>query len=493
MTSTWTGRKSHLWQSDLNLWWILAGVLLGIIFLLGMQLKLKWFVFLFLGSLVLLVSLAVPNKKEYFLVFFVLALPVWIGKHLYYHPSPYGISTFGFPIHLSLLPLTALYVIWAAGRLAPEAPAPVATRGLAPLAGVMGAAVISCMLAQDKLFAAFDLFALATSILIFIYVASEIRQRRELHLVLGLLIFSAAIQGVIALAQYVTGSTLGLGSFGADKALYGLAGWEVVSRVGGLVGHPNNLALFFDLMLPVSVSLLFCPLGWWTRFFLALAVVLELAGLGVTFSRGGIIASSLALLALAVILLSRRFGLWRAGVMTMTAVLLLTVFLSMVPNLFEKGLTRQEETARGRWPLAGIALTMIQYHPLFGAGLNNYTHASRQYDFSREQIVSSWNSPVHNLFLFMAGEIGLVGLICFVVFLVRIMTGLVPAIRSPDPFLVSVAVGLFLGLLAFILHAQVDYSIWTQNRPLWFLLGLAVCVERLAGSVTATAPGEIGP
>jgi O-antigen ligase len=488
MNAAWTRSKPYLWPSDLSIWWLLAGMVVGLLFLLGMQLKFKWFMFVSLGSLVFLASLAAPNKKDYFLVLFVLALPVWIGKHFFYQPSPYGISTFGFPIHVSLLPLTALYIIWAVRRVEGVEPASLATRGLLPLAGVFGAAVISVLMSQDTLFAAYDLFALGTSMLIFLYVASQIRQRRELTLVLGTLIFSAAFQGIIALAQYLTGSTLGLGYFGAEKTLSGLAGLDVVSRVGGIVGHPNNLALFFDLMLPISFSLLFCPLGGWTRFFLGAAVLLQVVGLGVTFSRGGILASALGILCLAVFHISRRLGLLRAFCLTLAGALLLAVILMIVPNPFEKGLSRVEPTAHGRWPLTAIAFTMIRHHPLFGVGVNNFTHASRNYDFSREQIVSAWNSPVHNLFLFMAGEIGLVGLVFFLVFLIRVLRGLFPAMRSPDPLILSIGAGLFFGLIAFLLHAQVDYSTWTQNRPLWFLLGLAICIGRFAKPPRAPSP-----
>ena len=487
MNAPWATSKPHPCQPGLSCRWLWAGVFIGLLFLLGMQLKLQWFAFLFLGALVLMVSQAVEDKKTYFLVLFVLALPVWIGTHLDFHPSPYGISTFGFPIHVSLLPLTALYVIWAVRQVTGEDPAPVSTRGLLPLAGVFGAATISALGSTDKLFAAFDLFALGTSILIFIYTASEIRERRELRLVLGLLIFSAALQGAIALAQYLTGSTLGLDFFGAAPKLYGYAGLEVVSRVGGLIGHPNNLALFFDLMLPLSLSLLFCPMGNRTRLLLAVAVFLQLVGLSVTFSRGGIIGSGLGVLALAVFHGARRFGLIRAFCMAMAGALLLAAILTVVPNPIEKSLTRTERTVHGRLLLTDIAFTMIGHHPLFGVGLNNFTHASRQYDFTREQIVSAWNSPVHNLFLFIAGEIGLVGLICFVVFLLQALTALIPAMRSPDPFIFSVGGGLFFGLVAFLIHAQVDYSIWTQNRPLWFFLGLAICMWRFGRSKSATA------
>jgi O-antigen ligase len=176
--------------------------------------------------------------------------------------------------------------------------------------------------------------------------------------------------------------------------------------------------------------------------------------------------------------------------MTFASALLLAVFLVVVPNPIYKGLTRTEETAYGRWPLAKIAATMISHHPLFGIGLNNFTHASRQYDFTPEQISAAWNSPVHNLFLFIAGEIGLVGLTCFLIFILRVVTALTPALRSLDPFILSVGTGLIFSLMAFFIHAQVDYSIWTQNRPFWLLLGLSVSVGRFAKSAPLVAsPG----
>jgi hypothetical protein len=124
MNAPWATSKPHPVPPGLSFWWLLAGVFIGFLFLLGMQLKLQWFAFLFLGSLVLIASLTAKDKKDYFLVLFVLALPVWIGKHLDFQPSPYGISTFGFPIHVSFLPLTALYVIWAVRQVVGEEPAP---------------------------------------------------------------------------------------------------------------------------------------------------------------------------------------------------------------------------------------------------------------------------------------------------------------------------------------------------------------------------------
>src|SRR5664280_1446943 len=85
MNAPWATSKPYLCQPGPNVWWLLAGVFIGLLFLLGMQLKPQWFAFLFLGSLVLAASQAAADKKTYFLVLFILSLPVWIGKNFDFH------------------------------------------------------------------------------------------------------------------------------------------------------------------------------------------------------------------------------------------------------------------------------------------------------------------------------------------------------------------------------------------------------------------------
>ncbi len=463
----------------LPVWCLGAAVLLGLLLLLALQLSLKWFAFLLIATLLFLVSLAVEDRKKFFLILLTFSLPVWIGMHIDFTKSPYGRSTFGFPIHFSFLPLAALYVLWGVRRATLKAPAPISTRGLRPLAALFLVAALSVLVALDPRFALFDLFALFTQILIFIYVASEIRTPPELRLVVKVLLVGAAFQAIMAIIQWLTGSTLGLNLFGTVNTLYGYAGLETLSRVGGLVGHPNTLALYFDLLLPLSFSFLFYPLSPRRRFFLLAAVGLELLALGATYSRGGITATILALFALFVYHRTRAIGLVRASVSGLFAAVLFSLVLLVVPNPIQKGLFRSGyATAYGRLPLITVAFNLIRHHPLLGAGLNNYVQTARQYDYTPEQLTAAWNSPVHNLFLFIAGELGLPGLVCFLIFLISALTAVYPALRSPDPFLLCTGAGIFCGILAFCVHAQVDYSIWTQNRQLWFLLGLAVVVGR---------------
>lgn len=477
----WTEKRA-VPARPVGLFWVfLAGVLVGLLFLIVAQLDTKWFLFLFFGGLIFAASLVPVDKKAFYLVLLVFTIPIGIDLNLYFQPSAFRRSTYGFLIHLSHIPLVALYLIWGFRCVAGKFLFQVSTRGLVPLSALFVSGVISVFLARDPLFGAFDLFALTTSILLFIYAASEIRELQEVRLVLFVLMVSMALQGTIAIGQHLTGSTLGLEFFGASLKYSVPPGLATLTRVAGTLGHPNSLALFFDLLLPLGFSLLFCPIRRRTKLLLAAAVGLGATGLAVTLSRGGVAAVGLALLVILLIRWREWIGLLRG---TLAVVIVSMLFVLMVfgtSNPMQERFFRHDYgAAYGRIPHIQVALKMIHDRPFFGVGMNNYTDAARQYDTTPEQIVSLWNSPVHNLFLFIASEIGLIGLISFLFFILTVVLALLPAIRSPDPFVASIGLGLLMGLSAHLAHVQVDYSLWPSFGIFWFLLGLAVSVGRLA-------------
>ncbi len=489
MALPWTEKPGAAVCPDSLLWSLLAGVPVGLLFLVIAQLERKWFFFLFLGGLTLAASLAPVDRKAYYLILLVLSLPIGVDLNLHFQPSTFRRSIQGFSLQLSQIPLAALYVIWGFRCLTQRLPLRVSTTGLIPLLAVFTSGTISVFLAKDPLFGAFDLFSLSAAIFLFIYAASEVQDLWEVRLVLFTLMTSVAIQGIIAIGQHLSGSTLGLEFFGASERFNTTPGLAALTRVGGTLGHPNTLALFFDFLLPLGFSLLFCPMRKRLKLLLILVVGCGMIGLVVTLSRGGILSVGLALTIILFVRWRERTGLLRASLAVAAAGLLpLLVLFGPSNSLQERFFEHDYGSAYGRIPHMQVAFNIIRHKPFFGVGLNNYTEVARQYDHTPEQIVPLWNSPVHNLFLFVAGEIGLVGLGAFLLFLLAIVRTLLPAIRSSDPSMASIGLGLLLGLLAFLSHSQVDYCNWSLFGTLWFLLGLAVSVGRLASlpSVTPT-------
>ena len=485
MTVSWAEKRATSFWSDGMLWPLLAGVPVGLLFLGATQLPSKWFFFLLLGSLIVTVSFAPIDRKAYYLFLLVLGIPMEVDLNLGFQPSSVNRSTYGFLIHASHIPLAALYLIWFARCVTAKLPWHISTRGLIPLCGLFVSGCISVYLTNDRLFGAFDLFALLMSLLLFVYAASDIRERREVQLVLVALMIALGIEGTIALGQYVTGSALGLEFFGASWQYSAAPGLAALTRVSGTLGHPNSLALFFDLLLPLGFSLLFCPMHRHLKNILLAAVVLGIVGQIATLSRGGITSVGLTLGILLLVHWREGIGMLRGIFILAAAALLVAGPLLMTQNpVRERFFQHDYGSAYGRVPHIQVAFNILRDRPLFGVGLNRYTAAAQYYDDTPERIISAWQSPVHNLFLFIAGEVGLVGLGCFLLFLVTVFRALLPALRSPDPFIANTGLGLLMGFLTYGAHTQIDYNHWTHWHVLWFLLGLAVSVGRLAGSMS---------
>src|SRR5262249_53207392 len=102
-------------------WTIPGGISVGLLFLLAPRLQQKWFLTLFLGSLVLTASLAF-DKKAYYLALLVGSLPLGVDVNLYFHPSSVSHSTYGFLVRLSSVPLALLYLRWLAVCLTRKLP-----------------------------------------------------------------------------------------------------------------------------------------------------------------------------------------------------------------------------------------------------------------------------------------------------------------------------------------------------------------------------------
>ena len=92
-----------------------------------------------------------------------------------------------------------------------------------------------------------------------------------------------------------------------------------------------------------------------------------------------------------------------------------------------------------RSQLAGMAIKMVQDSPLIGQGLNNFTVVMDQYGIIAA--TTRFLQPVHNIYLLILAETGILGLFGFGYLIVC-------AFRSPRPAVLKLSLFtlLFLGL-----------------------------------------------
>jgi putative inorganic carbon (hco3(-)) transporter len=474
--------------------WAFAGSALGVLFLTAMQLDPKWCAMVLGAVLVGTISLGIRDPKAYYLVLLSLSLPVFLDVNVAFQRSVFYRSTYGFLIYVSQIPLLLLLLVDGYRWLLEGRPFARILHGKGPLLGFFLLCSVSLFTARDSLFASFDLFALVGSILLFGYMASAIENQRHLRLIVAPLIVGMTLQSLIAVLQALTSSSLGLEFLGAGKILDSYAGLALISRAGGTLGHPNSMALFLDLLLPLNLSLLFCPMKRSQRLLLVGTLVIGIAGLSATLSRGGLFSTFLVFSFLLFYQGKKRLGFFQiVTYMTLLSTIALAAILLTSNPIQKRFLKEDYGNAFGRVVLMRAAVGLIQDNPVLGVGLNHYTQVSRAFDQSPEQIVSTWNTPVHNLLLFVAGETGLVGLGFFLAFVYAVLRSVWCGRASPEPFLSSCALGFFGGLVAFLIHSQVDYCHWTHFSPFWLVTGLAVSVGRLAFSPDGPLVGDSRP
>lgn len=302
---------------------------------------------------------------------------------------------------------------------------------------------------------------------------------RSLGITLGGWLAGGAVVAIIAIAQYL-----------GDVMLITAEG---VARVRGLYGSPNNLALYLERTLMVSVGLaLYLPTATDKRLrgALWLATPLQLVALVLTFSKGALLLAlpgGFAVLFVAgLVLLPRQgrsyFPLWQLlGLVALTLAILLP-FLGT--ERFSNLLDVSQGTGFFRVNLWQSAWAMSLDHWLLGVGPDNFLYAFR----SHYILPAAWQDPnlnhPHNLLLDGWTRLGLPGLILLLAYfglgIVRLWRGLdtvrlwrglrkaKPAAERAEPALVA---GLLAAVVAGLAHGLIDVSYALPDLMLvWVLL-----------------------
>jgi O-antigen ligase len=251
-------------------------------------------------------------------------------------------------------------------------------------------------------------------------------------------------------------------------------GTRIAGNVGGIFGNPNDLATSLDLLIPIAVGLALTSGFVMRLFFLACAGVLSV-GVVTTFSRGGF----LGLVAVGSFLLwkiSRKNRLIAAG----AAAAALFVLLAAAPGgygdrLFTILHTAGDKTgsAQERQEILKRAIVVAARHPIIGVGMNNF------------HIYSYKERVAHNSYLEISAELGLGGLIAYLILIFSPMRSLkrIEAQTSLSP---EQSVGRELHLLSVAVQgAMIAYivcSAFTSIEYLWYLyypVAFAVALQKL--------------
>jgi O-Antigen ligase len=386
-----------------------------------------------------------------------------------------------------------LYVLWLfEGTLVADLKAAARSKlVLLPLAAIAVSvfSLLNAVSVQDgfaEMFRELWLYAL------FVYVAARVRTRREVAWIVGALFLLAAVQCAVVIAQWKFGGHLGLSLLGEDEALYTrVTDSATILRPSGTAIHPNILAAAMGPigLLALSLALNLRPLR--IRLACLLACAAAIFPLVLSQTRAAILGAAVgALVLIAAALWTRRLQ-WRVVFFTLLAAagpvwyFWPQIGAKIWDNLLTSHFSLEVDS---RFQLNWLALDMIRAHPFIGVGLNNFMAVFENYN---PYGVLYPGFPVHNLFLLVFAETGVIGFLALVVTFVALFVQAVRLALVRDSFLSALGAGLVAALLFFVVEEQLSFSLRTDipASVFWLLAGLVpagLAIARRSSAGVAT-------
>lgn len=300
---------------------------------------------------------------------------------------------------------------------------------------------------------------------------------------------SSLLQCCIAIPQYFLQHSLGLKWLGeptivsrhylgahfhmADGSLSFFHQWfnlirdnTAVIRAHGTLPHPNVLGgiLVFGLLMTAYLYTVSQKRKW-----LSFTIGIQVFCLITTYSRSALFAWGLAMMVWLAVDYSKTRRLHSIAWVAFGS-LALSIFC-FYPQLFERGGVISynavaQASDMARLTMNEVAVKMIQTHPFLGVGFYNY--------FLAFQTIVSSQQPmyIHNVYLYLATEIGLFGLLAFLIFCGTLLKKGWKGRHEPTVRI------LFVTMVAFLVIGLADFYPLDhqQTRMVFFLTaGLLLC------------------
>ena len=308
-----------------------------------------------------------------------------------------------------------------------------------------------------------------------------------------------------ALVVVIFGSLMGfygiLQQIAQPDGIYGMRRSAQGNPFGSFVNQ-HHFAAFMEMTAGVTMGFIFGSSAKEKKFLFGLALVVMLAAIVLTGSRGGMlsICGTSGFAALLSFVYRRRYDAKAAvpperrsklpvlaGGFAMAAAVVFLVLYLGGDDALGRGVGlggSADDASSGRLHFWSIALKIFFDHPIIGAGLDAFGVAFTRYD--------TWNGAfrveqAHNDYLQMLADGGIIGLICgsgciFLLF----KKGLRTISSSAVGLRRDIAIGSLAGCFGILIHSFVDFPLRTWSNSFFFLLltALATVSVRSGEEVT---------
>jgi len=322
-----------------------------------------------------------------------------------------------------------------------------------------------------------ELLKLCAYFLIFFLTTQVFTSRKDLGRLAWFVIlfcFGVSLFGII---QYFTAGT----------EIYWMSGLRMASAPFGPYVNRNHFAGFVELTLPVGLALMaFRGLRRDLVPLTTLLTIVPISAIMLSGSRGGIISFGFEVGVLA-LLVRRKRALDRSGLTAIAIVALAAVALVVwvgAGSAIEKfmGLNGQDVSLNRRASMFRGAARIFLDHPIKGSGLGTLIDVYPRYETAYDGKVVN---HVHNDYIEMLAETGLLGGLCGAMFLwILYREALKNFMAEQGHFSRGLHAGGIVALTGMLVHSFVDFNLHVPSNALLFLLQAYLVTSPLLPSDT---------
>lgn len=377
------------------------------------------------------------------------------------------------------------------------------------LGGFVLFAFVSIFFSPLPMLAAYTFVRLVLVTLFFFYVALSFgRGTVSLRAVAGALGASAVFQSLVSFFQFLFQGSVGLSFLGESvitKTTEGVARIYVegahLLRVYGTMPHANILAGFLvigllalvylwmeDRHLPGAGKKKF-SFEFYRHLAIAVGIFFVLLALVLTFSRSGWIVAVIGVGGMLLMGLFKKEGKVKTGYLSILLTLVIAflgylMWFAISPRV--ERLTMDDPSVQYRVLYNELGGKLVSLHP-FGVGIGSQSLVSINEGLYTDLGITravDWQ-PIHNLYLLISTEIGILGAACFLLFIVFVVWGGLKILEEekkihlPHPIELNLRVASMI-LLSVLVFGLFDHFLWTLESGrlmLWLALAILFGVE----------------
>ena len=268
-----------------------------------------------------------------------------------------------------------------------------------------------------------------------------------------------------------SGSTPGIAQFSWCHGV-SASGCQLVLRAYGTFPHPNVLGGFLAVVLPIFVSRISYyvfsifsnekrrnVISIQRSAFEMVAFVLGIIALALTFSRSAWVVGGVGIL----LACSKGYVVRGKGIVIFSLICILLGISLLFP------INMASESVVVRMALNASAISIWKSHPWFGVGLGNFLVALPSF------LPSSfiyYLQPVHNIYLLLLSEVGVVGVFCILYFVYRMKKYFLHTTVYSIPMISLLILGLVdhypltlqQGQLLLVLVCSIAYTVFSETK-----------------------------